>query len=66
MDAEVRDRRDGQVELQGAPVGAIVEGDEHAKLGAGVQQAWPCGILTHHARGLIGGNAVGAVREALP
>src|SRR5438309_1150848 len=52
--------------VTGAPVPAVVERDVHPELGAGVQQAGAIGILAHHPRRGVGGDAVAAVGEPLP
>ena len=63
---DVGDRRDGQVQLEGLPVRAVVERDVHAELGAGVEQAGAIGIFAHDARRLIGRDAVLAVGQLRP
>jgi hypothetical protein len=44
---EVADRAVGQIELQRLPALAVVERHEHARLGAGVEQPAPLGVLAH-------------------
>ena len=55
-----------QVQLERLPVRAVVERDEHAELGAGVQQALAIRILTHDARRPVRRNAVLAVGQPRP
>ena len=56
----------GRFSWKRLPVRAVVEGDVHAELGAGVEQAGAVGIFAHHARRLVGGDAVLAVGEQRP
>ena len=63
---DVRDGGGRQVELQRLPVPAIVERHAHPELGAGVEQPRAVGIFAHHARRLVGSDAVGAVGEPRP
>ncbi len=48
-DGQVGDWHGRQVQVERLPVVAVVEGDEHAALGAGIQQSPPLGILAHDA-----------------
>ena len=48
-----------QVELEGLPVGAVVETDKQPVLGARVEDALPFGILAYHAHGVVGWKAAG-------
>ena len=63
---EVGDGGSGEVQLQGLPVGPLVEGDEHPELGAGVQEPLPVRVLPHHAHRVIRRDAVPAVGEEAP
>ena len=63
---DIGDGRVRQIELEALPVRAVIEGNVHAEFGAGVEQAGAVGIFAHHARGLIGGDAVLAVGEQRP
>ena len=63
---DVGDRRGGQVQLEGLPVGAVVERNVHAEFGAGVEQPGAVGIFADHACRLVGGDAVLAVGESRP
>ena len=47
LDRDVVDGRGGQAFAQTLPCGAIVERDEDAELGPGVEQARPHGVLAH-------------------
>ena len=60
VDSQVVDGRDRHAVLQRRPVLAVIEGDEYAELGAGVQQAAAHRVLAHHvddrARRQAGGD----------
>jgi hypothetical protein len=59
FDDQIVDRRDRQVDLQRAPVRSVVEGDEDAALGAGIEQAFSLsGLLLQRDERSIG-NAGG-------
>ena len=60
------DRRDRKVELKRLPVPPVVEGDEDAELGPGVDQSSSLGILPNGADGIVGGDPVRPGRERLP
>ena len=53
VDADVGHRRDRQVLLERLPVGAVVERDEEAELGARVEQPLAARVLADHARGEV-------------
>src|SRR3990172_8475549 len=63
---DVGHRSPGQVLLEALPVGAVVEGDEHAVLGARVEQALTGRIFAHHARGVVRGDPILTGGEAGP
>src|SRR6185437_6607264 len=63
---DVGDRGDRQIELEGLPVGAVVEGDVHAEFGAGIEEAGADRILADDTGGLVGGDAIAAVGEQGP
>ena len=58
--------RDGQVALDGLPVGPSVEGREDPALRAGVQQPLAHRVLAHRAHRIVGGDAVAALGEQPP
>ena len=62
---DVADRAVGQVELQRLPVIAVVEGDEDAGLGPGVEEAAPDRILAHDVDEAARGNSRGDRAPAL-
>ena len=66
LDLQVGDRRDRQVELERLPVGAVVERDVEAELGAGVEQPLARRVLAHDAHEVVGRNAVLAVGQQIP
>jgi len=63
---DVGDRRHGEVLLEGLPVRSVVEGDVRAELGAGVEKTLALRVLAHHAREVVRGDSVRAVREQAP
>ena len=66
VDDQVGDGGHREVELERLPVRAVVEGDEHAVLGGGVEKPLPVGILPHRPYPLVGGDPVRPVGEQRP
>ncbi len=66
MHADVRDRGRREVLLQRLPPRAVVEREEHAELGAGVEQARTLRILANHSRRMIHRDAVVPARQLRP
>ena len=54
MHLQVVHRNDRQVELEGLPGTAAVEGDEHSAFGPGVEQPRPDRILTNDLHEFVG------------
>src|SRR6266536_2000190 len=65
LDRQVRDGDDGQVELEGLPGGAVVEGDIEAELGPGIEEPVPLRVLPDHAREGALGNSADDLRPGL-
>ena len=64
MNLNVEDRHGGQAVLHAMPVGAAIEGDEHAEFGAREQQVGIHGIFANHVhRARSGRDAVGDLGE---
>ena len=58
FDHDIGDLRIGQIEREGLPLRAIVEGNVDAVLGAGEQQALAAGIFAHGVHEIVFGDAV--------
>ena len=65
-DFDVRHRSDREVELEGLPVLPVIEGNEHPKLGSGIEQAFPIRIFPDHVHGVVVRNPVAAGRDPRP
>ena len=59
MDREIPDRADGQIQLQGLPMIAVIKRHVNPKLGSGEKQTFALRIFSDCAQECGGGNACG-------
>ena len=65
FDDQVVDGHSRKIELQRTPLGAVIEGDKHAGLGSGVQEAALFGIFAHGANEGVVRNTFGVPGPSL-